>query len=301
MPYCRTFLSVAFLCVVAHASALAQQPTPQDFYGFLPFHRALSHQITTRAAARLASAERLAHTAIARYGVSHDDFTRISVSIEPVLGRLTAIPEEALAHKATAGAYPTVTILQAFYSRRLAVLFHSMTTLRNTLSPASWADLTVYINSTLRRQNVTSTSTLNRHVLFRRLNVIAYAGYGEEAVNQRHDASQNVGTGLYGFSNIVTYLPDSACAAINPLNNSESLGVSRFYISGLNGIWWLGGGSEPADEYYNQGALTANKNCGASDICNEASYWTVTLDFQKLSLSYSVCNFMVSLSHPTEA
>lgn len=145
----RTFLSVAFLCVVAQVSALAQQPTPQDFYGFLLFHRALSNEITTRAAAGLASAERLEHTAIARYGVSHDDFTRISASLEPVFARLKAIDQEAMAYKATAGTNPNVTILQAFYSRRLAVLSQSMEALRNNMSPAGWAALTTYINSKL--------------------------------------------------------------------------------------------------------------------------------------------------------
>lgn len=146
------------------------------------------------------------------------------------------------------------------------------------------------------RPKVTTTSTLNGQVLFGRLNVIAYAGYGEEAVNQWHDAPQNVGTGLYGVSNIIEYLPDPGCDAISPINNSESLGVSRPYISGLNGIWWLGGGSDPANGYYNQGALTANKNCGAGDICNETPYWTVTLNPQKISLSCTVCNSNVATS-----
>jgi hypothetical protein len=149
MPYRRTFLSVAFLCVVAQASALAQQPTPQDFYGFLLFHRALSNEIAKRAAAGLASAERLENTAVARYGVSHDDFTKISASIDPVFARLKAIDQEALAYKATTGTNPNVTILQAFYSRRLAVLSQGMEALRNNMSPAGWAALTIYINSKL--------------------------------------------------------------------------------------------------------------------------------------------------------
>jgi hypothetical protein len=127
------------------------------------------------------------------------------------------------------------------------------------------------------RPTVTTPSRLKGHVLFGRLNVVAYAAYGEEAVNQWHDAPHHVGTGLYAVSNNIAYLPDPGCDAIRLLNNTERLAVSRPYISGPNGIWWLGDGSAPANGYYNQGALTANTHCGAGDICNETPYWTVTM------------------------
>jgi hypothetical protein len=150
MPSRRTFLSVAFLCVVAQPGTTAHTA---GFLRILALPRRVVHEITKRAAAGLASAERLETTGVARYGLSPDDFTTLSASIDPVFARLTVIDQEALAYQATTGTNPNVTTLQAFYSRRLAVLSRGMEALRNHMSPAGWAALTTYINRHLSLNN----------------------------------------------------------------------------------------------------------------------------------------------------
>ncbi len=153
------------------------------------------------------------------------------------------------------------------------------------------------------RPRVTSTSTLNGSVLLGRQNVVATASYGGEAVNQWHDAPQTTGTGIYAISNRIEYLPDSLCDSVSPINNTESLSVSRPYVTpNISGIWWLGGGADPDNGYYNQGYLTAHKGCSGSDICSETPFWTITANGQKLSLGCSVCDMnTVTSKEPSDA
>ena len=134
------------------------------------------------------------------------------------------------------------------------------------------------------RPRVTSTQRLNGNVLFGRQSVVSTAGYGGQALNEWHDTPQTTGTGVYSIDNHIEYLPREDCDPISGIYSYESLQVERPTISGINAIWWLGGGSDPNNGYYNQAALTADPK-GAP----ETPYWTVAPGSTKISLSCTSC------------
>ncbi len=112
-------------------------------------------------------------------------------------------------------------------------------------------------------------------------------GDGQVASLEWHNAPSSSGTGLYTTSN--THVATSECGDYTSYGSSDSLPVQPPTITGASGAWFLGGGSDPNNGYYNQAALTANSNCGPSDTCNDTPVWTVTQTGSKVSLNCSVC------------
>jgi len=127
------------------------------------------------------------------------------------------------------------------------------------------------------RPKVTSTSKLNGAVIEGRENIVTLANYGGTALNQWHDAPQTRGTGQYSISSHFEWLAAPGCDPYPyTVDYTPTLSVSRPTINsyGALGVWWLGGGSDPGNGYYNQVALAAQKNCLAGDSCTETPVWS---------------------------
>ncbi len=65
--------------------------------------------------------------------------------------------------------------------------------------------------------------------------------------------------------------------------------VQRPAISGLDGVRWLGGLSDPDHGYYNAVRLTANSNRQPEDVTIGTPEWSVTQNPEKIGLSCSTC------------
>ncbi len=96
----NSFREVISSVVVLSTLAFGQQqdrPTPQDFYGFLMFQRALTQEISARRVGNSLSADGLERAALARYGISSEDFANLRTLTGPILDRLRAVDQQALA------------------------------------------------------------------------------------------------------------------------------------------------------------------------------------------------------------
>jgi hypothetical protein len=106
------------------------------------------------------------------------------------------------------------------------------------------------------------------------------------------DAPSVYGAGTYTITSSHTYT--SACSDYETYDYSgaaqQTLVVYAPTVDGLSGIWWLGGGSDPTNGYYNEGLLTANAHCGDDDICTDTPSWTITTGGDKMSLSCMSCS-----------
>jgi len=150
----------------------------------------------------------------------------------------------------------------------------------------SWVEGNYYLYWIPR---VTGTVTLNGQIHYG----TNTAGYGGIATTQWYDAPSSVGVGLYTIYGFHEYGSD--CGQYQYQNTVASLLVERPTISGPNATWWLGGGSDPANGYYNAATLTADPK-GAP----ETPYWSVTANPSKVSLSCSVCtNSVVASAQPS--
>jgi len=170
-----------------------------------------------------------------------------------------------------------------------------------------WSFGSAYVEGTYwwyHRPKVTSTSKLNGNVLSGRQGVVDVADYGYEALNEWHDAPQATGTGVYSIENHIQWLPRDGCdTAPYDYNLTEYLTVSRPTIQnyGILGVWWLGGGSDPDNDFFNQVLLDAEKNCGAGDSCTETPVWSkVETGEGQISLDCTYCVSNVATSqHPS--
>jgi hypothetical protein len=111
---------------------------------------------------------------------------------------------------------------------------------------------------------------------------------GRTATVQWYDTPSTLGSGIYAEADTHTF-SNTCGGSAGPYNYTPSLVVSKPTITGTNGAWYLGGGADPANGYYNQAAVTGNPNCNPGDTCNATPYWSVTANSNKVSLSCSVC------------
>lgn len=136
---------------------------------------------------------------------------------------------------------------------------------------------------------VTLTERLNGSIFQSRQNVYATAGFGgNSTMLSYHDALSSSGPGDFTLS--VFHEWGSSCGNYISTTSNKSLTVQRPTINayGIYGVWWLGGGSDGSNGYYNTAVLGANKNCNPGDTCNETPAWSLTqLTPQKLMLNSS--------------
>jgi hypothetical protein len=124
---------------------------------------------------------------------------------------------------------------------------------------------------------------------------------GNVATVQWYDTPSTLGSGTYAEADTHTF-SDTCGDHGGPYNYNPSRIVSRPTVTGANGAWFLGGGADAANGYYNQAALTGNPNCNAGDTCNNTPYWSVTVNSTKVSLSCSVCtNNTATASVPSDS
>ena len=96
------------------------------------------------------------------------------------------------------------------------------------------------------------------------------------------DQPSSVGVGTFSINNTHTF--ESQCGHDRTEYSDYSLLVQRPTISGVDTIWWLGGGSDPSNGYYNTSALTSDPK-GAPEV----PIWSVPFGGGKMSLSCSIC------------
>jgi hypothetical protein len=102
-----------------------------------------------------------------------------------------------------------------------------------------------------------------------------------------HDAPSSVGVGTFSTQN--THRARSQCGDSTSYNSGDTLIVNKPTITGTSGAWYLGGGSDPNNGYYNSAAVQGNSNCNSGDTCTATPYWSVIAGATKVSLSCSVC------------
>lgn len=119
----------------------------------------------------------------------------------------------------------------------------------------------------------------------------AGSGKGQPVGRQYTSILQALGPGTFNLNSYHHGYAETCNQYAPPYRNGVSgyvygaaFPVARPTITGLNGVWWLGGGSDPANGYYNAIDLTAHPN-GAP----ETPYWWVPNNPQKVSLTCSVC------------
>jgi hypothetical protein len=124
---------------------------------------------------------------------------------------------------------------------------------------------------------------------------------GNIATVQWYDAPSTYGSGTYAEADTHTF--SNTCGGSGgPYNYSPSLSVAQPSITGVSGVWYLGGGSDSTNGYYNQAALTGNPNCNSGDTCSNTPAWSVTANASKVTLTCSVCtNQTVTGSVPSDA
>jgi len=86
---------------------------------------------------------------------------------------------------------------------------------------------------------------------------------GNIATVQWYDAPSLYGSGTYAEADTHTF-SDTCGDYAGPYSYNPSRTVNTPTITGANGAWFLGGGSDAANAYYNQAALTGNSNCGTT-------------------------------------
>ncbi len=107
-------------------------------------------------------------------------------------------------------------------------------------------------------------------------------GWNQTAEISWTDQPSSVGVGTFSINNTHTF--QSQCNHNITKNTAYSLTVQRPTISGVNAIWWLGGGSDPSNGYYNASALTADPK-GAPEVPS----WSVPVGSGKMSLFCFIC------------
>ena len=165
-------------------------------------------------------------------------------------------------------------------------------TLRITSHPA-FGNWTVYLTSTLQFRP-SGSGTFSDAALFQQLRMIN-AGQAVGTLLQstavasleiRGNGDYRTTLSAYGFCNGVQY-PLTPSGGPQP---SAPFNVQRPTISGPGGgagpygIWWLGGGSDDVNGYYNRATLSANAN-GAPGT----AHWATTTGGNKVLLSCISC------------
>lgn len=139
---------------------------------------------------------------------------------------------------------------------------------------------------------VTSTEKLNGNVLLGRSNVVASAGYGGVATNEWTDLVSGVGTGTFTMNNTHRFIPDPYWCG-NPVttgSTSDLITVRKPEVDtlGLTGIWWLGGGADPANGLYN--AMVLKYKDDSSPLPPGTPYWSIVAGSDKARLDCSSCS-----------
>jgi len=187
-------------------------------------------------------------------------------------------------------AFPAVLAAQCSNGTTVHVAFHGLTREASNSVYAVAETYTVGDYWAKWNSYVSSTESLNNSLVHSGTN--GPSSYGGTAEVDWHDAPSSVGVGLFTMSN--THQAHSSCGDNTSYGTSDSLSVRRPTITAPNGsswaaAWYLGGGGDAPNGFYNVAAVTGNMNCGPSDTCTNQPYWSVTAGASKISLLCSVC------------
>lgn len=139
---------------------------------------------------------------------------------------------------------------------------------------------------------VTTTMRVNGQVYSGRSDVRATAGYGGNATNQWHDDPRAAGFGAYATSNTHRVEPDADfCPYDSPsafsTSNSATVVKPTVDTLGMPGTWWLGGGSDPQNGFYNAVLLVYSDS--SSPLPPGTPYWQIIDNADQATLSCTSC------------